>query len=110
MPLFKPLPPTPIHGVGIKTLLTHLPSTVTDTKGPRRAGMGIPTCGGIAKTRLSLGGAVLLCPLRHGGPVPGQKAMGKAGLESSVPQSQAVPSSALATFPDTYHEPSFPIY
>lgn len=38
VPLFKPLPPTPIHGVGIKTLLTHLPSTVTDPKGPRRAG------------------------------------------------------------------------
>lgn len=72
--------------------------------------MGIPTCGGIANTRLSLGQAVLLCPLGHGGPVPGQKAMGRAGLESSVPQSQVVPSPALATSPDTYHEPSFLIY
>lgn len=79
VPLFKPLPPTPIHGVGIKTLLTHLPSTVTDPEGPRRAGMAIPTCGGIAETRLSLGGAVLLCPLRHGGPVQGRKPWARPG-------------------------------
>lgn len=36
--LFKPLSPTPTHGIGIKTLLTQLRSTVTDPKGPRRAG------------------------------------------------------------------------